>query len=121
MPRLLTTTDETAWDNRMTGCEAAMADLVSRTDDAEDDIGSLASRMDTAETKVASLEAWRAAKANAIANLGAAPSASTVDVLGIQVPTGSSYTALIAYVATIKTKVDAALEAMRSREIIAAA
>ena len=111
MPRLLSTEDEDYWNNRMTAGEAGLVALSARVTANENSlIGH--------DTRIGGLETWRSAKASAITNLGSAPTASTVDILGIQVPTGSSFSALITFVGTLKTKVDAILAALREREII---
>jgi len=105
--------------DRMNEVDTGPGSLAARITSAEITISEHASSISSLENRAGDLEAWRGNKADAIANLGTAPTASTVDVLGIQVPTGSSYTALVAYVGTMKTKIDTVLAALRTREILA--
>lgn len=109
--------------------EGSVLDTMNgRITDLEDrDFDGLVSRMGTAESdidglkgRVSSLEEWRSSKASAITDITTTASADSVSILGISVPTNSSYTSLVAAHNALKDKVNAILAALRTREIIVA-
>ena len=70
-------------------------------------------------SRVADLESWRASKESAIADLSFTVSSSSVDILGIQVPTAAAFTGHTNAINSLKSTVNSILAAMRSREVIA--
>lgn len=83
----------------------------------------IATRLQTLEnadliTRVNALETWRANKASSIADVTTTASAASVTILGISVPTNSSYTALVDAHNGLKDKMNSVLAALRFREII---
>jgi len=77
-------------------------------------------RMTQAEADIVSLQSWRADLSDNIAAVSSTPTNNTVTLLGLQVPTQSSYDAVCNCVAEIKTKVNAILNMAEERELMAA-
>lgn len=102
----------TTAENDIDSLQLSVSGLGSRLDTAEGDIDSL-------EGRVSSLESWRSAKATAIPDIGTTASADSVTILGISVPTNSSYMSLVSAHNGVKDKVNSILSTLRTREIIA--
>lgn len=69
-------------------------------------------------SRVAALEAWRANKSSAIADVSFTVSSSSIEILGIQVPTAAAFTGHTNALNAVKTTLNSILAALRSREII---
>lgn len=98
--------------NDIDSLQLSVGGLGSRLDTVEGDIVSL-------EGRVSGLESWRSAKATAIPDIATNATADSVSILGISVPTNSSYSSLVSAHNALKDKVNSILSALRTREIIA--
>lgn len=86
----------------------------------ENDYNTLDDRISELESDVSSLKSWRSNKGSAIANVSTTVTADSIAILGITVPTNSSYVALVSAHNGLRNKVNDILAALRAREIIAA-
>lgn len=110
------------------GFGASISSLTSRMTAAEGGVASLGTRMLAAEsaasglaTRVTSLETWRGNKASAIPDAAnTTNTAGGLTVLGVTVASNAWAATVDTELAEHKTKINAILAAMRSREQIAA-
>lgn len=110
MPRILTAQDSDYWNGRMNAAEAEASTMAARMSAAETDMANRTNRL-------VSLENWRSSRASAIADVTVAPAATSVSILGIEVPTFAGFTSLVNAFNTMKASHNQVLAALRSREI----
>ena len=83
MPRILTAQDSDYWNGRMNAAEAEASTLAARMSACETDMANRTAR-------IVSLESWRSNKSGSIADVTVNPVATSIEILGIQVPTFSA-------------------------------